>query len=50
MIKRLFAKLPRKPILYAGSESSPRVLRKVFSRTLFPIGIAVAQNIIGETR
>jgi hypothetical protein len=42
MIKRFVAELPRKQILCAGSESSSRVLRKVFLRTLFPIGVAVA--------
>jgi hypothetical protein len=42
MVKRFVAELPRKQILRAGSELSPRVLRKVFSPTLFPINVAVA--------
>jgi hypothetical protein len=45
MVKRFVAELPRKQILCAGSELSPRVLRKVFSPTLFPINVAVAHNI-----
>jgi hypothetical protein len=32
----------------AGSELSTRALRKVFSSTLFPIYVAVAENVIGE--
>ena len=42
MVKRFVAELPPKQILRAGSELSPRVLRKVFSPTLFPINVAVA--------
>jgi hypothetical protein len=49
MGKRFVAELPRKQILCAGSELSTRVLRKVFSPTLFPINVAVAWNIIGKT-
>ena len=49
MVKRLVAELPRKQILCADSELSARVLRKVFSPTLFPINVAVALNIIGKT-
>jgi hypothetical protein len=49
MAKRFVAELPRKPILCAGSELATRVLRKVFSPTLFPTNAAVAYNIIGET-
>jgi hypothetical protein len=49
MVKRFVAELLRKQILCAGSELSTRVLRKVFSPTLFPINVAVASNIIGET-
>ena len=49
MGKRFVAELPRKQILCAGSELSTRVLREVFSPTLFPINVAVAWNIIGET-
>jgi hypothetical protein len=41
MVKRFVAELPRKQILCAGSELSPRVLRKVFAPTLFPITVAV---------
>jgi hypothetical protein len=48
MVKRFVAELPRKQILSAGSELSPRVLRKVFSPTLFPINLAVAQNVIAR--
>jgi len=49
MGKRFVAELPRKQILCAGSELSTRVLRKVYSPTLFPITVAVAWNIIGKT-
>jgi hypothetical protein len=42
MVKRFVAELPRKQILCVGSELSTRVLRKVFSHTLFPIYVAVA--------
>jgi hypothetical protein len=49
MGKQFVAELPRKQILCAGSELSTRVLRKVFSPTLFPINVAVAWNIIGKT-
>ena len=41
MVKPFVAKLPRKQILCACSELSTRVLRKVFSPTLFPVDIAV---------
>ena len=49
MGKRFVAELPRKQILCADSEFSTRVLRKVFSPTLFPINVAVGWNIIGKT-
>jgi hypothetical protein len=49
MAKRFVAELPRKQILCAGLELSTRVLRKVLSPTLYPINVAVAWNIIGET-
>jgi hypothetical protein len=49
MIKRFVAELPRKQIMCASSELSTCVLRKVFSPTLFPINVAVASNIMGET-
>lgn len=42
MAKRFVAELPRKQILGAGSDLSPRVLRKMFSPMLFPITVAVA--------
>ena len=42
MVKRFVLELPRKQILCAGSQSSIRVLRKLFSPTLFPINVAVA--------
>jgi hypothetical protein len=42
MVKRFVAELPRKQIMCAGSELSTRVLRKVFSPTLFPINVAIA--------
>ena len=49
MVKRLVAELPRKQVSCAGSELLTLVLRKVFSPTLFPVYVAVAWNIVGET-
>jgi hypothetical protein len=42
MVKRFVAQFPRKQVLCAGSELSLRLLRKLFSPTLFPIIVAVA--------
>jgi hypothetical protein len=49
MVNRFVAELPRKQILCADSELSTRVLRKVFSPTVFPIDVAVAWNVITAT-